>query len=595
VLLVLDNLEQVLAAAPAVADLVARAPGLTVLATSRAPLRVRAEREVPVAPLPVPHADDLASVSESAAVAMFLDRAAASGASMDVTPATASTLAAITRRLDGIPLALELSAAGARVLPLEALLARLEQRSGDTGLGAGPRDLPDRQRTMTAVLDWSADLLEPEEYELLARLSVFSGGFSLDSVEAIVSATSDGASTADVLPALTSLVEQSLVVPLASPDAVPRFRLLEPVRQYATVKAQGAGLSLDTADAHATHFREAAMAAHRRLRTAGIGPVLDRLEADHANLRSAFLRLLELDREAEAAQLAGSLWHYLGQRGYAREGLGWLERLKGAGGDEAVARAAVGRMGLLLVVGDVPGIRREASIALPLSHRLGDPDLEGEAMVLAGLAAVFAGDLDAGRRLLEPDVPITDEHAKRWLRLHSLIGRGQAALVGRDIASAESLLERALAEARSLGNEFTLATTLNTVATLREAMGDDITAAELLGESLEVAWPLRITWTIGYAVPALAGVAARVGDPVAAATLFGAAATLGASTAVDPHFPPSRDTADNGLARAREALGEQAFLAAWDAGRAATSARVAELGARVVADVVGGVTGRAHG
>ncbi len=110
-----------------------------------------------------------------------------------------------------------------------------------------------------------------------------------------------------------------------------------------------------------------------------------------------------------------------------------------------------------------------------------------------------------------------------------------------------------------------------------------------------MAWPLRITWTIGYAVPALAGVAARVGDPVAAATLFGAAATLGASTAVDPHFPPSRDTADNGLAKAREALGDQAFLAAWDAGRAATSAQVAELAARVVADVVGGVTDRAHG
>ena len=585
VLVVLDNVEQVLAAAPAVADLLARATGLTVVATSRAPLRVRAEREVPVGPLALPEGDDPASVAASPAVSVFLDRAAATGVQWTVTPETAATLAGIARRLDGLPLALELAAAGARVLPPEALLARLEKRGLDPGLGHGPRDLPDRQRTMTTVLDWSADLLEPEEWDLLMRLSVFSGGFSLDSIEAVVGGSGGAQGSDDVLPALTSLVEQSLVVPVLAPDPIARFRLLEPVRQYAAVQAQAAGVALPTAEAHAAHFRALACEAHRRLRSSGIGRVLDRLEADHANLRSAYLRLLELDRHADAAELVMSLWLHLGLRGYAREGLGWLDRLNGAGSDAAVVRAAVARMGLMLVVGDVAGMRREAAVALPLARRVGDPTVEGEAMVLAGLAAVFAGDLDAASYLLRPDLQLPDGDAERWISLHLLIGLGQAALVGGAVDDARALLEEALGAARALGNEFTLATTLNTAATLREVLGDDTGAAVLLGESLRTAWPLRLTWTIGYAVPALAGVAARSGDLLAAATLFGAAATLGAATAVDPLFPPSRETADAGLVAARDALGERDFLAAWEVGRSMTTVQVAGLAETVVAGI----------
>ncbi|HEV2798123.1 MAG TPA: helix-turn-helix domain-containing protein [Nocardioides sp.] len=585
VLVVLDNLEQVLSAAPVVADLVSRVPGLTVVSTSRAPLRVRAERELPVGPLALPEDDEPASVSGSAAVALFVDRASATGAVLSVTPDNAAVLAAIARRLDGLPLALELAAAGARVLPPEALLTRLESHGPDAGLRAGPRDLPDRQRTMTAVLDWSADLLEPEESDLLLRLSVFSGGFSLDSVEAVVAASGGVGRADDVLPALTSLVEQSLVVPVPTPDGVPRFRLLEPVRQYAAVRAHGAGLGLAAAEAHAEHFRDLAVATHPRLLSAAIAPVLDRLEADHANLRSAHLRLLELGQDAEAARLVFSLWLHLGLRGYAREGLGWLDAVTGAGTDAAVARAAVARMGLLLVVGDVPGIRREAAVAVPLARRLGDATLEGEATVLAGLAAVFAGDLDTGDRLLRPEAEVPDAIAERWISLHCVIGLGQAALMGGDVPTARSLLEDALASARVLGNEFTLATTLNTLATVHEVLGDDVAAAGLLGESLRISAPLRLSWTIGYAVPALAGVASRCGHHGAAATLFGAAATLGATTAVDPHFPPSRETADAGLVTAREALGESAFLTAWEEGRSMKATSVVELAERVVGEI----------
>ena len=168
-------------AAPLVAELAAACPDLVVLATSRAPLRIRAEHELSLAPLPLPEADSVASASDSPAVALFLDRARATGAALTLDEESAATIAAICRRLDGLPLALELAAARARLLTPEVLLARLDQHAP----GGGLRDLPDRQRTMTATLDWSHDLLEPEEQDLLARLAVFAGSFALDAIEPV--------------------------------------------------------------------------------------------------------------------------------------------------------------------------------------------------------------------------------------------------------------------------------------------------------------------------------------------------------------------------------------------------------------------------
>ncbi len=349
VLLVLDNLEQLTGAAPVLADLVARCPDLVVVATSRAPLRVRAEHEVVLAPLATPARDDVETVASSPAVALLLDRAEAAGSPTAVTEHDAPALAAICRRLDGLPLALELAAPGLRLLPPATLLTRLEQ----TGLGTGLRDLPERHRTMAAVLDWSMDLLEPEEVDLFTRLAVFSGGFSLDAVEAVAS---DGEGNgADVLPALGALVDQSLVLRVPSPDDEPRFRLLEPVRQFAMMRLHASGLATATADRHAAHFHARATAFRDPLQGQGLVAALDRLDADHANLRSAYLRLLELDRDGDAAELAGSLWLYLALRGHAREGLAWLERIGPGASDVARCRALTGRLGLLLHTGDIAG------------------------------------------------------------------------------------------------------------------------------------------------------------------------------------------------------------------------------------------------
>ena len=241
-LLLLDNLEHVVDVAADVATLLARCPGLVVLATSRAPLRVRPEQEYPLSPLAVPLSTSLAVVAASPAARVFLDRARAVAPGLALTTATAPAVAAICRRLDGLPLALELAAAHARLLPPAALLDRL-----DSSLGvARSRDLPERQRTMTATLDWSHDLLTRSEQRLLRRLSVFVGGFSLAAAEQVAASDEE-----NLLEALAGLVEQSLVTP--EPLAEARYRILEPVREYAAERLRAAGEADQLRGAHASY------------------------------------------------------------------------------------------------------------------------------------------------------------------------------------------------------------------------------------------------------------------------------------------------------------------------------------------------------
>ncbi len=343
ILVVLDNLEQLLGAAPLVAELVAACPDLVVLVTSRAPLRIRAEHELPLSPLPLPDDDTVASASASPAVGLFVDRAAATGAHVVLDEESAGTIAAICRRLDGLPLALELAAARARLLTPEALLARLDEHAS----GSGPRDLPDRQRTMTATLDWSHDLLEREAQDLLARLAVFAGSFSLDAIEPVTGAD-------DALAILEVLVDQSLVMRLPGIAGQPRFRLLEPVRQYAAAHLQASGQATTVADRHAAHYLSSSDAARAGLRGSALVRTLDALDADQGNLRSAYLRLLETDRSAEAAELLRNSWLYLALRGHALEGLSWLERLDGVLLDGRARRdALVASAGLRYVTGDI--------------------------------------------------------------------------------------------------------------------------------------------------------------------------------------------------------------------------------------------------
>lgn len=562
----LDNFEQVLDAGVAVSDLLTRSPGLVVLVTSRAALRVRSEHEVGLAPLSLPDGDAHEEVRSAGSVQLFLERAAAAGAPLELDVDNAPVVAAICRRLDGLPLALELAAAGARVLTPTALLARLD----DHAPPEGPRDLVARQRTMAATLEWSLDLVPPGDAAVFTRLAAFSGSFTLDASAAVTGME-------DPLGPLTSLVDHSLVARVDPPTDPPRFRLLEPVRQYAAERLLASPEASAAADRHARWYHARARAADVALRGADLRGELDRLEADHANLRSSYLRLTEDGRGDDAVELAGSIWLYLALRGHAREGLGWLDRSDGAGSDAVTARRLIGRMGLLFATGDIPGMRAAATAALPVARRVGDVGIAAEAATLAGHAAVFVGAVDEARTLLDEALTGAADGDLPWIQAHTLVALGQLALVRGDLDDADRVLGDALAIARHLGNDFTLATCLTRGATVTALRGDTAGTAALLAESITRALDARMSWPLSYSLPAMAGVAVRLDEARAAAMLLAASASLSVADAVDPRFPVSRDLAEQDLAATRARLGEAAFAAAWQAGRAASATELAEL------------------
>ncbi|MET7402231.1 BTAD domain-containing putative transcriptional regulator, partial [Dactylosporangium sp. NPDC005572] len=519
-LLVLDNLEHLLGCAVDVADLVARCPDLVVLATSRSPLRIRAEHEVVVEPLEVPDAwalDDPDGVERSPAVAMFLDRAAAMGAPVSLTRENAATIAAICWRLDGLPLAIELVAARSRLLEPAALLERL-----DYALSAGAiRDLPDRQQSVQDTVDWSYELLDGAQRRLFTRLAAFSGTFSLEAAEAV------GGHEDSAMTDLATLVEQSLVVrvpaSLASPAGQTRFRMLGPIHRYAQRRLAGAPDAELVADRHAEHFRTVASRSRPDLDGADLARRLDALEEDHANLNAAVERLIATGRDTTAATMIWDLILYLTLRGHAAEGLGWLDRARTAALPARPRCHALGAAGVLAyVLGELPRAREDAVAAFELARTLGDTQLLTETAAIAGLAAVFVGDVPGAARV----VAAAPADGGGWAAALLLGVRAQIAILSGDPATAVRWLTAAEATARAGGNPFAVATILNMRATVTEMAGDDRGTARLLAESVTVAVHARIRWPLAYALPALAGVAARTGDAPTAARLFGAAASL---------------------------------------------------------------------
>ncbi len=558
VLLLLDNLEQLVECGPALAELSAHCPDLVVLATSQAPLRIRAEHEFRVEPL-----------DHATTVELFRARAAALGDHLVAEPDEDAAVAELCRRLDGLPLAVELAASATSIAHPVALLARLNELLAD-----GPRDLPERQRSMAATLDWSHSLLDEPERALLARLTVFPAGFSLAGAEAV--------GGPDTLRSLRKLLEHSMVSRSADVQDTERFRLLEPVREYAA-----AGLS-DADRLAATHLlADHAVQLGRDLETdlrgAALAASLDLAEADLVMLRLAFHHLVAVGRFDDAGALVWRLWLFLALRGHGREGLTWVGSLRGQPlTDESRACWLTAASGLHFLVGEVAAQRQDGDAALGLARKLDRPDLLAEAAVMAASGALFAGDLDgASERLATVDLAATAEPAP-WASLHCRIAAGQVALLAGRLDEAERLLVEAEADARALGNPFTLATTLNLRATVTELRDAHSETAALLAEAAELSVDARISWTLAYTLPALAGVAVRLGELQAGAQLFGASASYSAEHSVAASFQTAKALAERDLAAARDELGEAEFRTAWDAGRDTTGAGVVELAQTLV-------------
>ncbi len=562
--LVLDNLEHLRDAAPALAELLARCPGLEVLATSRAALRIRAEHEVPLGPLPVPpDGSDVATVASAEAVRVFTDRARRLVPGFEVTAANAAAVGAICRRLDGLPLALELAAAHVQYLAPDQLLDRLGHAVGSARL----RDLPERQQTMRATLDWSHALLTADERDVLGALTVFAGGFDLEGAEVVAAAPGR-----DVLVALQGLVEQSLVVRDDGHDgAPPRLRILEPVRDHAAPAGTEAAGAL--ADRHAAHLASLGAAARDRLQSPDLPEWLDRLQAEHANLRAALTTLVDGGDLDVAAHLGRDTWLYWALRGHAGEGLTWWQRVLDVdtGGDlddGGTASAHLALAGLRLATGDLPGVRDHARGAAAAAERAEQPTVRAEALLLGAMGATFMADVDAaGAQLgaLRGLGPVAD---RPYPRAHEHIVRSQVALVRGDLGAGHAALCEAEVLGRGPAGPFTLATVLNMQATVALLGGDDDEALVRAGEAARVAAEVGTTWTLVYTLPALGVLATRRDRPELAAALFGAGEAMAEASLLSIAFRPDLEAAALHLAEVRLRLSPDALARAWERGRA---------------------------
>jgi predicted ATPase/class 3 adenylate cyclase len=318
VLLVLDNFEQVIGAAPVVSRLLAAASTLTVLVSSRSVLRISGEQEYAVPPLAVPDPARLppfAQLSQFASVALFIERARAVKPDFTVTNENAPAVAEICVRLDGLPLAIELAAARVRVLTPQAMLGRLEHRL--SLLSSGARDLPERQQTLRGAIAWSHEMLEEPDRALFACLSVFVGGAGIEDVERVCAGAVDG----DPLDALDSLVEKSLLRQREGHAGEPRFAMLETIREFAWEQAAERGTLDALRDRHLELVVDSAARATGHLMGSDKRGWLDRLEEDHDNIRAAFARAVETNRAEVALRLGASLWRFWQMRGFLAEGL----------------------------------------------------------------------------------------------------------------------------------------------------------------------------------------------------------------------------------------------------------------------------------
>jgi non-specific serine/threonine protein kinase len=556
-LLVLDNCEQVVKAAPTVSELLAACPDLQVLATSRVPLHIAAERLFPVLPLALP-----ADPATSPAVALFVDRARAVHPGFALTAENAPAVAEICGRLDGLPLAIELAAARSQLLAPAELLARLGDRLD--ALGEGPRDAPARQRTMREAIAWSNDLLAPAEQALFRRLGVFVGGFDL--AAAIVVAEGGGRG---VERGVEGLVAESLLQTVADGmgdvGAGPRLRMLETVREFALERLDAAGEEAAARDAHARYYLALAERAAPELRGPQGRAWLGRLTTDLDNLRAGLAWYATTGRAAAGLRLASALHWFWSVRGLYREGQGWLERLlvAGAAAPSAVRAAALAAAGwLAFSQRDTEAAATHLEAALPLAQQAGDAAALGEVLALLGAVAATREDLAQAEAFFEEALALARATGRAWAVAGSLTSLGILAYARGDLARSRARHEVASVVARAGGAWLEQVNNLGCLAMTVLAQGDLPSAFRLERERLDLALDLGLD----VDPSSFALFAADAGQAERAARLFGAAAAWAAAAGVPWVTEPYRPPFEAVVAKIRDELGEEGFAASWAVG-----------------------------
>jgi predicted ATPase/DNA-binding CsgD family transcriptional regulator len=566
-LLILDNFEQVVDAARFVSQLLAGAPSLTVLVTSREPLRLAAEHVVSVPPLELPEsARPVDEVASAEAVRLFVERAEAARADFALSAENAAAVAEICRRLDGLPLAIELAATRVTHLPPAALAARLEHRL--PLLTGGARDMPQRHRTMRDAVAWSFDLLALAEQSIFGRLSVFVGSFGLEAAEAVGGGLGDPG--AEVLDGLASLVTKGLLRAEAGPDGEPRYRMLGTVREFALEQLVRSGAEEAAREAHAAHFVELVEQIEPEL----VGPdqvaALALLDSDQANIRTALAWLTETRRAEAALRLAGPLhmyWYIRSRYAEGRAALAAALALPDAAAPTAArAKALAGAAWLAGWQRDHDVAAERGREAVALARAVEAPPALALALAALAWMASERGEHNRAEELGLEALGIYHAMGSALDAAEVLNLLGDAAAARGDVDAAVARIEEGIALARPLGDTRGLAALVGDLAFLMLTRCEFRRAMDLFAESLTQSQRVGDPFMVGWCLAGVAGVAAVNDLPERAVWLFGASDALRESCGA-PSPLCERDIYARLLAQARAVLGEDKFAEAVAAGR----------------------------
>ncbi len=563
-LLVLDTFEPVIEAATSVGELLDRVADLTVLITSRAPLRLRGEREIPLGPLPVRPRGSPAH-EQFPAEALFEERALAARPGLVMDDGAQSIVAEVCRRLSGMPLALELAAARVRHMSLAALQAQLDDPL--RLLTGGDRDLPERQQTMSATIAWSHDLLWPEERILFRRLSCFAGGWTLEAAEGVC--VDEQLAGSRVPDAFGRLAEQGLVVP-DSYESVQRWRMLDPIRYFAGQCLADAAEEELVGRRHAEFFAVLAERAEPEIRAGAQSAWRTLLRLDSDNVRTALRWAFESGDAEVALRLVAGMWMFWRLEGAFGEGGAWLESalaMDAAAGSSHRPRALWGAAWLAYQRGDYERAAELGNQLEALARESGQPLDRRNALTILGHVATARGRAAEAVAPLQEAVDIARAEGAGWHLAASLLNLGTASLHAGEVARAERLLHQAVAAFEAQGDRHFVARTVTQLGYLSIVAGDFETAAARFGEALETFLELDETWGMADALEGSAAAASGAGEAERAAVLSGAALSAYATIStrsLGPDLAISRPV----LERAHASLGDAAWQAAVDRGRA---------------------------
>ena len=605
-LLVLDNLEQLLGGTAPLGELLGVCPGLTMLATSRTRLNLRHEHELAVPPLTLPDADSasrppLEEVAASAAVQLFVRRAQQVNPAFGLTPSNVAAVAEVCRRLDGLPLALELGAARLRLLSPEALLARLDHRL--ELLSGGPRDAPERHRTIRYAVGWSVDLLRPDERRLFGYLAVFAGGCTVDDLEAVTAAIDGDRGTAQVsvLPAIEALIDGALLQTGADANGDARLTILESVRDVAAEALARDGRTDLARRCHAARYLAVAERDGPGLRSDSATQlrVWNRLNADIGNLRAALAWFLAEGNAAAGLRLAAGLDWFWSDGAYLWEGIDWIERL--------VAVAAAGEGGATVP----PLIWGEAHRVLAMLHEWLTHEDEAEravaeairaltesnayaslaeVLIAASGAALERGQLGAARAHAERCLALAEDHGLEWSGASMGVNLAIILTLQGETAAAVAQAETAIERYRRVGERGNVIAAINTMG-LAQLMGGELpVAARSILAALDAAASTAGTDEgEGQFLQAIFNnvgqLAYRLGQPGTAVRMLAAAAAERSRTGV-PTRKPIQAVVDGELGLLRAALGEPRFHAEWATGLALTQSEQIALADRLLRESI---------